>query len=123
MKDELEDCDKMQKSLIAARVKSAIMSNEEVNLDDFADEVFQNATLADRFMEYKEESEYATELPNEGFAIEKKIPKKMVAMPLNTIHLDGNFDIVVKGGEEHIMKGTDNRNGMKYYKLFYEEER
>lgn len=123
MKEGLDDCDKMQKSLIAARAKSAIMSNEEIDLDDFADEVFQSATLADRFIEFKESSEYASELPNDGFKIEKKIPKRMVVMPSNVIHLDGNFDIVVKGGEENIIKGVDGRNGMKFYKLFYREEK
>lgn len=123
MKEGLTDCDKMQKSLIAARAQNAIIANEEIDLDEFADEVFQSATLADRFIEYKETSEYAAELPNDGFKIEKKIPKRMVAMPSNVIHLDGNFDIVVKGGEENIMRGVDGRNGMKFYKLFYQSEK
>lgn len=123
MREGLDDCDKMQKSLIAARAKSAIMENEEIDLDEFADEVFQSPTLADRFMEYKEASDYAAELPNDGFKIEKKIPKRMVAMPSNVIHLDGNFDIVVKGGEENIIQGIDGRNGMKFYKLFYQSEK
>ena len=119
----MEDCDKMQRSLAVARAKAVIATQDEIDLNDFAEEVFQNATLADRFMDYRESSDYARELPNDTLKIEKKIPKKKIAMPSNVIHLDGNFDIVVKGGEEHILKGVDDRNGMKYYKLFFEEER
>lgn len=123
VKQEMEDCDKMQRSLAVARAKNVIATKEEIDLNDFAEEVFQSAALADRFMDYRESSDYARELPNDTLKIEKKIPKKMVALPSNVIHLDGNFDIVVKGGEEHILKGVDDRNGMKYYKLFYEDER
>ena len=123
VKLKMEDCDKMQRSLAVARAKNVIATKEEIDLNDFAEEVFQSAALADKFMDYRDSTDYARELPNNTLKIEKKIPKKMVAMPSNVIHLDGNFDVVVKGGEEHILKGVDDRNGMKYYKLFYEDER
>lgn len=123
VKEEMEDCDKMQRSLAVARAKSVIATKEEVDLNDFAEEVFQNATLADRFMEYRESTEYLSELPDDTLKIERKIPKKHISMPANTIHLDGNFDIVVKGGEDHIVRGVDESNGMKYYKLYFETER
>lgn len=123
VKQEMEDCDKMQRSLAVARVKAVIATQDEIDLNDFADEVFQSAALADRFMDYHETSGYARELPSDTLKIEKKIPQKKITLPSNVIHLDSNFDVVVKGGEEHILKGVDNRNGMKYYKLFYEEER
>lgn len=123
VKEEMEDCDKMQRSLAVARAKSVIATKDEVDLNDFAEEVFQNATLADRFMEYRDSSEYLSELPGDTLKIERKIPKKHISMPANTIHLDGNFDIVVKGGEDHIVRGVDESNGMKYYKLFFEKER
>ena len=123
VKQKMEDCDKMQRSLAVARAKNVIATKEEIDLNDFAEEVFQSVALADKFMDYRDSTDYARELPNNTLKIEKKIPKKMVAMPSNVIHLDGNFDVVVKGGEEHILKGVDDRNGMKYYKLFYEDER
>jgi hypothetical protein len=122
VKQEMGDCDKMQRSLAVARAMTVINTQEEVDLNDFAEEVFQNATLADRFMDYRESSDYARELPSDTLKIEKKIPKKKIAMPSNMIHLDGNFDIIVKGGEENILKGVDSRNGMKYYQLFFEKE-
>lgn len=122
VKQEMGDCDKMQRSLAVARAMTVINTQEEVDLNDFAEEVFQNATLADRFMDYRESSDYARELPSDTLKIEKKIPKKKIAMPSNMIHLDGNFDIIVRGGEENILKGVDSRNGMKYYQLFFEKE-
>lgn len=123
VKQEMEDCDKMQRSLAVARAKNVITTKDEIDLNDFAEEVFQSAALADRFIEYRDRSDYAKELPDDTLKIEKKIPKRSISMPSNVIHLDGNFDIVVKGGEDHILKGVDERNGMKYYKLFFEEER
>lgn len=123
VKQEMGDYDKMQRSLAVARAQSVITTKDEIDLNDFAEEVFQNAALADRFMDYRELSDYARELPNDTLKIEKKIPKRKITLPSNVIHLDGNFDIVVKGGEEHILKGVDDRNGMKYYKLFYDDER
>lgn len=123
VREEMEDCDKMQRSLAVARAKAMIATQEEIDLNDFAEEVFQNASLADRFMDYRDSSEYANELPTDNLKIEKKIPKKIIAMPSNVIHLDANFDIVIKGGEELILKGLDERSGMKYYKLFYGDER
>ena len=123
VKQEMEDCDKMQRSLAVARAKNVITTKDEIDLNDFAEEVFQSAALADRFIEYRDRSDYAKELPDDTLKIEKKIPKRSISMPSNVIHLDGNFDIVVKGGEDHILKCVDERNGMKYYKLFFEEER
>ena len=57
-------------------------------------------------------------MPSDPLKIEKIIPR-MVAKPSNVIHLDGKNDIVVKGGEEFILKNVDDRNGMKYNKLLY----
>ena len=36
---------------------------------------------------------------------------------------DGNFDIKIHGGEQFIEQGYDEERGMKYYKLYYREER
>ena len=42
---------------------------------------------------------------------------------ITTIKLDKNFDIKVKGVKALLEQGYDENRGMKYYKLYYEEEK
>ena len=62
-----------------------------------------------------------------GFDDEIKISplavKKNQTTTLMTVKLDSNFDVKIHGGEQLIEQGYDEEKGMKYYKLFYKEER
>ena len=42
---------------------------------------------------------------------------------MTTIRLDKNFDIHIHGGEQLIEQGFDNEKGMRYYKLYFIEEK
>lgn len=41
---------------------------------------------------------------------------------MTTFKLDENFDVNIHGGEQFIERGYDEERGMKYYKLFFNEE-
>lgn len=41
---------------------------------------------------------------------------------MTTFKLDENFDVNIHGGELFIERGYDEERGMKYYKLFFNEE-
>ena len=47
---------------------------------------------------------------------------KKVKTKVETIKLDSNFDIRIKGGQDRIVKGYDNNAGMYYYTLYFEKE-
>ena len=42
---------------------------------------------------------------------------------MTTIKLDNNFDIKIHGGEQLIEQGYDKEKGMKFYKLYFHEEK
>lgn len=48
--------------------------------------------------------------------------KKKSTTKITTIKLDKNFVIKVKGVKELLEQGYDEKRGMKYYKLYFEEE-
>ena len=53
----------------------------------------------------------------------KAAVKKQATTKITTIKLDKNFDIKVKGVKDLLEQGYDENRGMKYYKLYYEEEK
>ena len=55
--------------------------------------------------------------------ISQQAVKKKTTTKLTTIKLDDNFDIRVHGGEQLVVQGYDEERGMKYYKLYYREEK
>ena len=41
---------------------------------------------------------------------------------ISTIHLVNNFDVLIKGNSDYILRGYDEEAGMNFYKLYFEKE-
>ena len=73
------------------------------------------------FLKYAEQSETFDVVDMETISIERKAINKRRSR-ITTIHLDDNFDIQIKGGDDRILRGYDEDAGMFFYKLYFETE-
>lgn len=114
---------KKEKALMVHRSMEAVKA-PVVRVEDYARDVFKDEEVARKFEEYTRKK---TE--DEGVALDDEIKisqqavKKKTTTKLTTIKLDDNFDIRVHGGEQLVEQGYDEERGMKYYKLYFKEEK
>ena len=59
---------------------------------------------------------------SDNFQISSQAVKKQARVFKSVLKLDRNFDIYIHGNKELIEKGIE-KDGRKYYKIYYEEEK
>ena len=93
-------------------------------MQDYGKEVLGSDTIIDSFNRHKDvySLERNIELA-ENFVISESAVKKLERRMKSVIKLDKNFHIYVHGGEQLVEQGYDEERGMKYYKLYYREEK
>ncbi len=98
--------------------------NENFSMPDYEREVFGSEKIIDSFNRHKDiySQERDVELA-ENFTISDSAVKKQERRMKSVIRLDKNFHIYVHGGEQLIEQEYDEVRGMKYYKLYYREEK
>ena len=101
-----------------------LKGNKSFSMRSYEEEVFGDEKLIDSFHRHKEVYEQEREVELEdGFAISDSAVKKQERRMKSVIKLDKNFHIYVHGGEQLIEQEYDAERGMKYYKLYYREEK
>lgn len=113
----------IEKAMIANRSKQVLSESERdsITFDEYSHAVFKDARLEDKFAQYAEENAPIELTELASISVEKKAINKRRSR-ITTIHLDDNFDILVRGGDDHILRGYDENAGMSFYKLYYERE-
>ncbi len=124
--------EKLPEDFEATKADQAIMLNKSVDyfklndsfrMDDFAAEVIQQPEVIKAFKEYSNQFEMDRDVKLiDGFDISSSALKKQQKVFKSVIKLDKNFHIYIHGNREMIERGTDEANGMHYYKFFYKEE-
>lgn len=115
--------DKCQKAIMLNRL-TEFLKKENFDLQEMVDCVFDNEITAQGFLKFNQEV-----MIGEGpgidnyFKTEQLALKKLSFGNLTNVRLDDNFGISIRGGENLLEKGYDEERGMKYYKLYYKEER
>ncbi|MCR5038662.1 MAG: nucleoid-associated protein [Bacteroidales bacterium] len=114
----------VEKAMIANRSKQVLaeMEEETITFDEYAHAVFKDSKLEEKFSQYAEENATAELIESDTIYVEPKAINKRRSK-ISTIHLDDNFDLLIKGGEERILRGYDEDAGMNFYKLFFEKEK
>lgn len=117
------DNGKVEKATYMNRSVEAL-KEESVNVDIFAEQVFETPELVSEFKQYKEnyQKERDIEIDN-SFATASNAIKRRAIGTMTTIKLDKNFDINIHGGEQFIERGYDEKRKMHYYQLFFKEEK
>lgn len=97
---------------------------DNFQLEDFSEKVIEDQDLIETFNSYKKvyESENEIQISNE-FEISDSAVKKQSRVFKSVIKLDKNFHIYVHGNREYITKGYDQKTGMQYYQVFFNEEK
>lgn len=88
----------------------------------FADRIFDEE-IAEKFVEYRKEygELYGIEL-QDRFTISTQAVKKEIGVLKNQIKLDKNFSLSLKSRRDLLERGFDEDKGMKFYKIYFENE-
>ena len=114
---------KSEKALMVQRSMNAIKASK-VRVDDYAIDVFKDENIVQQFKSFtKKKVEDEGIVFDDEITISQQAVKKKASTKLTMVKLDGNFDIRIHGGEQMIEQGYDKERGMKYYKLYYSEEK
>lgn len=117
------DNGKVEKATYMNRSVDAL-KEESVNINIFAEQVFETPELVSEFKQYKETYQKERDIEiDDSFTTAVTAIKRRVTSAMTTIKLDKNFDINIHGGEQYIIRGYDEERGMYYYQLFFREER
>ena len=105
-----------------------LSNNEELDMNEFATEIFTEPEMKKEFFSYKKqfEEENETEL-QDSFQISQNSVKSKKRSIKSLIKLDTNIQIKLdsndpEANQQFIEKGYDQIRGMKYYKVFYNTE-
>lgn len=116
---------KADKAGMIDRVLSA-MAVGDTSFGKITDAVFEDKNVRQQFMTYQQTQFNIDEINlKNNFApnietVEKEVKKYRNKTKLK---LDEDFEVLIKGGEENIIKGYDEEKGLSYYKLYFREEK
>tara|TARA_R110002126_G_scaffold78629_1_gene195638 strand:+ start:16934 stop:17983 length:1050 start_codon:yes stop_codon:yes gene_type:complete len=140
-KNYLELCKEFADEVIAPQMginkKAAFLSetvdyfkeNESIKVDDFKKEVFANDVSAGLFDDYKKHYENLNELfIRNSFDVSGAVLKKEKAKLKTEIKLDTNINIKLDvdapdAASEYLERGYDDEKKMKFYKVYFNEEK
>ncbi len=124
-----EDYGVQEKSKFLAKTVDFFKENEDVNIHDFKDEVFEdNEDFKPLFDTYKKQFEEMNDvIVRNQFAISDIVLKKQKQKIKTEIKLDTNIQIKLDidapdASSEYLEKGYDEEKKMKFYKVYYNEE-
>ncbi len=97
-------------------------THENFNKNEFENEVFQDSNIIESFRSfdnnYRQENDIEV---TDNFEISPQAVKKQARVFKSVLKLDKNFHIYIHGNKDLIEQGVD-KDGRKYYKIYYEEE-
>jgi hypothetical protein len=97
-------------------------TNDSFNKKEFEKEVFQEPELIKSFRNYdKSYREENSIKMTDNFEISAQAVKKQSKIFKSVLKLDKNFHIYIHGDKELIEKGVE-KDGRKFYKIYYKEE-
>lgn len=120
----LDDKDEVLKANMMNKALKILDDSEKIiELRHFQDEVFGEQSVADSFEKFRTENQIKKEFElDEKFETDNSFLKKTGLKKLTTIHLDDNYDLVIRGAKD-IEKGYDEKRHKHFYKLFFDKEK
>ncbi|MEO8762155.1 MAG: nucleoid-associated protein [Bacteroidia bacterium] len=89
---------------------------------DFEEEVFSNKEIIKSFQNFDETYRETNNIEvNDSFEISTQAVKKQAKIFKSVLKLDKNFHIYIHGNKELIEQGVE-KDGRKYYKIYFENE-
>ena len=121
---QLNDKDEVEKASMMNKALSILDDTEKIiEMSSFKAEVFGNQDISNSFDEFRKEKQSEDQMElDEKFESDNSSLKKTGLKKLTTIHLDDNYDVVIRGTND-IEKGYDEKRQKRFYKLFYDKEK
>ena len=86
-------------------------------------QLFEEFYLIESFQKFNQTYRQENEVElADNFKISSQAVKKQSRIFKSVLKLDRNFDIYIHGDKNLIEKGTE-KDGRKYYKIYYQEEK
>ncbi|WP_369048892.1 nucleoid-associated protein [Tenacibaculum sp. UWU-22] len=120
---------KQQQSSFLANTIDYFKEHESVDYHDFKDEIFEDDTRKNLFEDYKKHFENLNDvLIRNNFEVADAVLKKEKSKFKTEIKLDTHIQIKIDvdapdAASEHLEKGYDETKKMKYYKVYFNEEK
>lgn len=116
---ELSKADKID---LLNRSVDYFKKHETFDKNEFEGEVFGDSTVIESFRKFDQAYRQENEVDlADNFDISEQAVKKQARVFKSVLKLDKNFHIYIHGNKELIEQGTD-KDGRKYYKIYYENE-
>ncbi len=97
-------------------------TNDKFEKEEFEKTVFQSEELIESFRSFDNSYRDDNEIElSDSFDISSQAVKKQVRAFKKVLKLDKNFHIYIHGDKELIEQGVE-KDGRKYYKIYYEDE-
>lgn len=116
---------KKDKANMIDNVLSA-MTLGETSFDEITNVVFEEENIRQQFSEYCQKQAYLGDDKLDSVFVPnaEKVGKGLKKYRNKSkLMLDDDFEVLIKGGEENIVKGYDQDKGLSYYKLYFREEK
>lgn len=98
-------------------------NSETFNKREFEKHVFGDENLIESFQKFNQTYRQENEVElADNFQISSQAVKKQSRIFKSVLKLDRNFDIYIHGDKNLIEKGIE-KDGRKYYKIYYQEEK
>jgi hypothetical protein len=98
-------------------------NHERFEKESFEEEVFHHPEMIKSFRNFDEQYRENRNVDiSDNFQISSQAVKKQSRVFKSVLKLDRNFDIYIHGDKNLIEKGVE-KDGRKYYKIYYEEEK
>jgi hypothetical protein len=120
---------KQEQSQFLASTVDYFKENESVNYHEFKDELFEEDKQKEMFEDYKKHFETLNDvLIRNNFEVSDVVLKKEKQKIKNIIKLDTNIEIKLDvdapdAASEYLEKGYDEEKKMKFYKVYFNEEK
>lgn len=120
---------KQEQSQFLAKTVDFFKENESVDYHAFKDELFEEDKQKDMFDDYKKHFETLNEvLIRNNFEVSDVVLKKEKKKIKSVIKLDTNIEIKLDvdapdAASEYLERGYDEEKKMKYYKVYFNEEK
>jgi hypothetical protein len=120
---------KQEQSQFLANTVDYFKENESVDYHAFKDELFEEDKQKDMFEDYKKHFETLNDvLIRNNFEVSDVVLKKEKQKIKNIIKLDTNIEIKLDvdapdAASEYLEKGYDEEKKMKFYKVYFNEEK
>jgi len=120
---EQNNVSKQDQMMMLNKSASYFKEKDRFSVKDFEKDILVEPSLISAFSEYRHNYNDKNDLQAiDEFDVSSTAVKKNAKYMKSVVKLDKNFHLYIHGRHDYVERGYDEGKGMKYYKLYYENE-